>query len=754
MNHRSNEKLIEYIKMEIENIMEEKEYLERMEFYRWEFVEHEVKSKEDFVNLRIIDYILDQFGLSSAERFEKLLKVLELKYRVYIVNYAHKNFKDLPKREREWLIMKLSKDTSYKVRKETMNIFKRHFASISRTVREDLIALFLRDKRGDIREDVISTIYREYDEISKDLRENVLTEHIVDEEPSIRVLIVGTILKNYKTLPKQVTGLVEETDLREILIQGREMVDRSKYGWLEMETPMMVERFPTRELEREFYSMKEAKNRISSVRKFADITFPSCIRLNERYPLVVRLLREEFDEATNSMILLFGYIEGIDEIEILVTLDARDFEIEKTEQKMIVPLTRNSEPVVFYLSPKSIGKKTIRLKFYQNEKYNGEIIVDTTVIRPTNGKKVERASFRGEVAARLARKADEDVRIEVETTDSHLEYKVTSRALGLFRKKFHTEVQIHEPRRFMSAMLRELGMISSASYSEKEKYVNTISKVETIGMNLYKRLIPDQLKQILWDNKEGIQSIFIVTDEEWIPWEIIKPFRISGDGNIEVDDFWCMDHVISRWLSPHFPWERIPVRKSIVIAYDNRGKLAYVPKEKENIEKILKSKDVEILSTEPKRLEILELLSNKEINLFHFACECFYDESSPDNSYMKLSDYELKARDISVSNLRKGRPFVFINACESGRAGYTYSGLGGFAEAFLDVGALAFMGPMWKIPDRLSMMFSEEFYKNIIENKLSLGEALRKTRHALRELDNPAWLSYALYSFPLAEIVV
>ncbi|MDO8724812.1 MAG: CHAT domain-containing protein [Candidatus Methanoperedens sp.] len=196
------------------------------------------------------------------------------------------------------------------------------------------------------------------------------------------------------------------------------------------------------------------------------------------------------------------------------------------------------------------------------------------------------------------------------------------------------------------------------------------------------------------------------------------------------------------------------VKKSAIIANDYDGKLKCVALEKENIENILKRKGIEIIPIKPKRLEILELLSDKVINLFHFACDSTYNELSPNDSDIKLSDYGLKAKDIGVSSLKKGHPLIFLNSCQSGMIDYEFSGIGGFSKAFLDAGALAFVGTIWKIPDELSMKFSEEFYKNVFENEMSLGESLRETKRKLRTLKNPAWLSYSLYSFPLAKVTV
>jgi len=494
--------------------------------------------------------------------------------------------------------------------------------------------------------------------------------------------------------------------------------------------------------------------RVTHVKKYPDIYFPSHIKLGQRYPLVVRLLAEKLEEVMEKVGLTFGYPEGVEEIEITVTIDARDFEIEKAEQKMRVPLRKNSDPIVFYLTPNSVGNKTIRLKFYQNENYNGEVLVYTTVIdSEVDDGTYTRAKIKGEVGVYVKKEDSVDLLIEVEKKDNYLEYKVTSRKLNLYRKKYRCPEQLRDPKSFMDRIEKELSEISASSYEDEIKLKTALSKIEAIGMDLYKRLFPEELKRILWENRNEIKSIFIVSDEEWIPWEIIKPFESTESGTTK-EDFWCVKYVIGKWLSNYFPKKSIRVKFGSVIAYDKEGRLRRVNDEKDSIENLIKNKGIELISTEPRYSDILNLLSDKEINLLHFACEAVYDKSSSDDSYLSLADGKLKARDVGVCNLRKGKPIVFVNACESSITGYAVTGIGGFSKAFLDVGSSAFIGTMWKVPDGYALKFAEFFYKNLLEKGLSIGEALKKTRVDLKDVPNPVWLAYSLYGFPLAKIII
>lgn len=699
-----------------------------------------------------IENILDEFTPSSEERFKKLIWSLDVRCRVFAAGYLQERFYEMPKETREWLLITLSKDSSLSVTQGIFDVIESHFGLVSGSIRNQIIKSYIRRvKDYSTKSRIIFLVDHHFKDFPTTIGKKVIFDFLEDRNDSVKFLACRAFINNYEDLSGEIKELDSSKKVIAALIESWKK-KMSESGSIEpdymVEPPPCCEFVPREKL----HQVNKADTKVFSIQKFADVTFPSHIELDKKYGLIVRLLAKMTDENTKDMVLLFGYEEGIEEIEITVALDAIDFEIEESEQKMKVPLAEDSGPLVFYLIPRSVGKKELLLKFYQNKSYNGEIIVRTTVLDPANREDSTRAPFQGNVGINLTGEEKEDLCIEVGTMNGYLEYRVSSEMLGLFRKEYRSEEPLNNPRHFVNIILEELSVMSSETFDDEIQYKGIFSKIEAIGMDMYKRLIPDELKRTLWNKKDEIKNIFIISNEEWIPWEIIKPFRISESGDTEVDEFWCLKYAVSRWLPCHFPEKRILVRKSALIAYDNKGKLKYVPGEVEIITEILRSRGVDVMSIEPKRLEVLKQLGDSEINLIHFACESTHNEQSPDDSDIKLEDDELKARDIGVTNLRKGRPLVCMSACESGRTGCTFSGIGGFAKAFLDVGSQAFIGPMWRVPDRLSAKFSEELYRNIFENGLSVGEALKATRHELMTIKNPAWMSYLLYSSPVLRI--
>jgi hypothetical protein len=80
------------------------------------------------------------------------------------------------------------------------------------------------------------------------------------------------------------------------------------------------------------------------------------------------------------------------------------------------------------------------------------------------------------------------------------------------------------------------------------------------------------------------------------------------------------------------------------------------------------------------------------------------------------------------------RPIVFLNGCNSGNVGYLLDKYDDLATEFLASGAAACIVTNHDIIETTARRFSEIFYTNFIQKKLSVGEALRQTRIGLSNL--------------------
>jgi CHAT domain-containing protein len=97
------------------------------------------------------------------------------------------------------------------------------------------------------------------------------------------------------------------------------------------------------------------------------------------------------------------------------------------------------------------------------------------------------------------------------------------------------------------------------------------------------------------------------------------------------------------------------------------------------------------------------------------------------------------------------RPLVVLNACQAGRLGYALTGIGGFAQAFLDGGAGAFIGTQWSVGDVPSRVFTETFYRRMLDGA-TVAEATVASRERARADGDATWLAYAVYAHPHARL--
>ena len=197
-----------------------------------------------------------------------------------------------------------------------------------------------------------------------------------------------------------------------------------------------------------------------------------------------------------------------------------------------------------------------------------------------------------------------------------------------------------------------------------------------------------------------------------------------------------------------------------------QSNLEYVKTEAADIESLLRSVAGRIES----KSELETLLRRGEIDVLHFACHGRYNADSPGRSEVRIGEQIFRPWDVVAENrtFLRTQPVVFVNACDSGRAGMGLTGIDGWARAFLKAGpgelqpsrrpspsrsyAGAFIGSTWKTTDELASRFSVEFYRGLLAGS-TIGEAMRGARARVKQAGDATYLSYTLYANPNARAV-
>lgn len=277
-----------------------------------------------------------------------------------------------------------------------------------------------------------------------------------------------------------------------------------------------------------------------------------------------------------------------------------------------------------------------------------------------------------------------------------------------------------------------------------------LDRVMGLGIDLWRNL-PPAFQDFYWSELSGRDlSIAIYSQEPYIPWELIRP--PSGDGRSP--GFLGSDFRLARWRNGRLFPDPLVVRDFVVIAPEYTD----VPLPGTAVEA------ADLVSGFGARIvdgaydPVAASLRSTEIQLIHFAGHGEYDETAPLQSLIRLSDQSLLPTDVRTFRQGLGRgPFVFLNACEVGEQGWAFTGIGGWADTFCDVGCVGFVGPYWAVDDEVARLAAHRFYGGLTAGK-TVGEAIRDVRRAFDEpgpfVHDPTWLAYSLHCQPNIRIAL
>src|SRR5690606_24190069 len=78
-------------------------------------------------------------------------------------------------------------------------------------------------------------------------------------------------------------------------------------------------------------------------------------------------------------------------------------------------------------------------------------------------------------------------------------------------------------------------------------------RLARLGNQLWDELIPEPLKTEYWNFRTKVKTLLVTSEEPWVPWEMIKPYRFDDQGLPQDDPYWCQQFALSRWLSGQGP---------------------------------------------------------------------------------------------------------------------------------------------------------------------------------------------------------
>jgi hypothetical protein len=294
--------------------------------------------------------------------------------------------------------------------------------------------------------------------------------------------------------------------------------------------------------------------------------------------------------------------------------------------------------------------------------------------------------------------------------------------------------------------------------------------IRSIGGQMFDQLIPPDMQQLLWSNRDRIKSVQIISREPFIPWELVyikdpsRPKALTGSKFLG-------ELGALRWLQKSFPPSKLRIRKKHAYYLLGDAGVDYqLPNAAKEAAMLQRLFDAQAIDANVSDLQ--ELLQKQDsFDLLHICCHgvAASEQSSQAQLFIKgeFVDTEFQGETLKATTVEQTaqlapldsqyRPIVVLNACESARANRSFTNLGGFAHAFVGAGAGAFVGSHWSIGDTPALAFIEAMYEAVTQTgkgKMTLSEAVTRARAVARGKDDATWLAYVVYGHPLASVTV
>jgi CHAT domain len=297
-----------------------------------------------------------------------------------------------------------------------------------------------------------------------------------------------------------------------------------------------------------------------------------------------------------------------------------------------------------------------------------------------------------------------------------------------------------------------------------------LAELRGAGRQLFEAA-PKHFRQAFWDLIDAgvsLRTIAIVTEEPFIPWELMIPYRLK-DGRRQQREALGTEFLVGRWPSPDSvsPLPRIDLIDSFVIAPVYAPPLSFSQSEAAMVADSFKGEIVAPADFD----SITQKLGRVGKTLIHFVCHGEDEDTQaevirdPDRRVrnraqvirlekgQKLNSTQIIGIDGLQEMFEQRHPLVFINACEIGRTTPALVGVGGFAKAFIDIGAGAVIAPLWAVKDRFAHEVAKTFYERLKSEKdTPFAEIIRDLRRKAYEAGRAedTFAAYCFYGDPAA----
>ncbi len=483
---------------------------------------------------------------------------------------------------------------------------------------------------------------------------------------------------------------------------------------------------------------EEGEAKPKKIQRFGDVSAPMEMTVKKEYLINIGLRVFKTDVVGMPVPMTITVpTAGPPIIEVLVL--GQDFKVDQPRRSLIVPLGTDSDILNFRVTPQKDGIRGLTVEFYQEGTLIGRAILKVMVKKKKEPVNENLSSTSVTVASRFG-ETRLDATLRVVRYDEDFFFSLfTPRAKAvvsqsaLFGKATVDMSKVHKLEVAMEEAVFDRGNPQAA-----------LDKLKELGKQIY-NYIPKQIRKTIKSIEP--KYLMIETGDLLVPWEL------AFDG----DDFLCSKYCLGKRVFDETRDFRPPpfcIGKKVL-------DIIFIGASPKNVPEISVDKELELFNVyeSTKRIHLQKLVEPDAVkskvievlnkgDVVHLTCHGKYEEKEPLESALLLSDDIITADEIDDMEMDNW-PLIFANACSTGAISDKMVGVGGIARAFLEAGAIAFLGPLFEIPDDIAIEFAKEFYNNLLFNKENIGEAILNTRKKLRDQFGGAfWAIFSLYGDP------
>jgi hypothetical protein len=293
------------------------------------------------------------------------------------------------------------------------------------------------------------------------------------------------------------------------------------------------------------------------------------------------------------------------------------------------------------------------------------------------------------------------------------------------------------------------------------KPTTRLAELKGAGVQLF-GATPKEFQKLFWeliDSGKPPKTIMVVSDEPYLPWELMVPRRTVA-GKLETRSPLGVEFCVGCWVRMDYTSapQQIHLDKTYVVApkyVDPNKNLKFAPQEAAFVYSSFKPSE----QIDPAEIDkINDALRDKGATLLHFVCHGAAGTGTDQTIYLQdmvnnLSSSAVDGLDGFTMGFPRDHTFVFLNACEVGRTTPALVGIGGFASTFLKLGASGVVAALWSVKDDLAHEVAEKFYRRVIaEPETAFAEIMRDIRtQAYSGNAEDTYAAYCFYGSPLAK---